>query len=161
MEQVKHRSRRTHALLDHAAIGEVNGTTIALTVSSAPIAKMISDDSNLSVLREALTAVVGGGWQITVTADGGAGSGAPRLPVPPAAEPEESRTSQRPATSNRAAASPRSAKPADVGRSQSRPPVDDGVDEDSDEIEGSGGGDHEAAAIQLLQNSLGARPLDG
>jgi hypothetical protein len=36
------------------------------------------------------------------------------------------------------------------------------VDEESDEVHGSqrSGGDAEAAAIELLQTSLGARPID-
>ena len=44
---------------------------ITLAATSAAIAKMISDESNLSVLRDSLTAVVGGGWQIEVGIDAG------------------------------------------------------------------------------------------
>jgi len=77
LDQVRVRSRRTRALLDNAAIGSVEGTQIRLAATSVPIAKMIADDSNLGVLREALAAVVGGGWQIEVGMDsGGAGTAA-------------------------------------------------------------------------------------
>jgi DNA polymerase-3 subunit gamma/tau len=137
LEQVKSRSRRTRALLDNASIAGVDGTTIRLAATSAPLAKMIADDSNLSVLRESLGAVVGGGWQIEIGADAGS---APTL------SPAASATTSAPAP-----------KPAPT-RSES-----DGVDEDSDTIEASerDGGDPEAAAITLLQNSLGARPIEG
>jgi DNA polymerase-3 subunit gamma/tau len=137
LEQVKSRSRRTRALLDNASIASVEGTTIRLAATSAPIAKMIADDSNLSVLREALSSVVGGGWQIDIGADAGS---APTL------------TPATPATPSTPAPQPRPT------RSES-----DGVDEESDAVEASGrdGGDPEAAAISLLQNSLGARPIEG
>jgi DNA polymerase-3 subunit gamma/tau len=139
LEQVKTRSRRTRALLDNASVASVEGTAIRLVASSAPIAKMIGDESNLSVLRDALAAVVGGGWQIEVGTD------------------------SAPAPSGRAAASADSARPAEPPPAPARRDDSDGVDEESDVVEGSerNGADPEAAAIALLQNSLGARPIDG
>jgi hypothetical protein len=97
---------------------------------------MIGDDSNLSVVRDALAAVVGGGWQIEVGNDGTsgtAGRGGTPASQPGVAEP----------SSNAVA-------------------PDDGVDEDSDAVEGTArnGADPEAAAIALLQDSLGARPIE-
>jgi DNA polymerase-3 subunit gamma/tau len=139
LEQVKSRSRRTRALLDNASVASVEGTTIRLVASSAPIAKMIGDDSNLSVLRDALAAVVGGGWQIKV------GSDSPTAP---------SARTRAPASATR---------PAESAPMPPRSDDSDGVDEESDEVEGSerNGADPEAAAIALLQNNLGARPIDG
>jgi len=139
LEQVKTRSRRTRALLDNASVASVEGSAIRLVASSAPIAKMIGDDSNLSVLRDALAAVVGGGWQIEVGTDS--------VPTP----------------SGRAAMSADSTRPAQPTPTHARRDDFDGVDEESDEVEGSerNGADPEAAAIALLQNSLGARPIDG
>jgi DNA polymerase III subunit gamma/tau len=137
LDQVRVRSRRTRALLDNASVATVDGTVIRLAASSAPIAKMIGDESNLAVLRESLAAVVGGGWTVEVTADGApaAGRAAPPSPATP---------------------------PAPV---PSPPPVvdeADEVDEETDAVsEAAGaGGDAEAAAIALLQNGLGARPIE-
>jgi DNA polymerase-3 subunit gamma/tau len=134
LDKVRDRSRRTRALLDNASIATVEGTVIRLAATSAPIAKMIGDDSNLAVLRAALGDVVGGGWTIEVGVDSG-----------PVAEP--SRASGRPI--------------------ESAPPVvqadeADDVDEESDEVSGSrrSGPDPETAAMALLQNGLGARPLE-
>ena len=139
LDQVRSRSRRTRALLDNAAIATVDGTVITLGATSAPIAKMLSDEGNLSVLRESLAAVIGGGWQIAVVIDQGPAGMAPAAAVPP--------TNGKPA--------PPPAPPAPVD--------DDGVDEDSDEVSGLAGigGDPEAVAMALLQDGLGARRLEG
>jgi DNA polymerase-3 subunit gamma/tau len=118
-------------------VASVDGAVIKLSASSAPIAKMIGDDSNLGVLREALSAVVGGGWTVEVGADGG----------PPVAS----------SPAGRSPAGPPSAPPGP-------PPVDeaDEVDEEADPVSdpGTSGGDAEAAALALLQNGLGARPIE-
>ncbi|HET6209085.1 MAG TPA: DNA polymerase III subunit gamma and tau [Jatrophihabitans sp.] len=139
LDQVRSRSRRTRALLDNASIATVEATVITLAATSAPIAKMLGDEGNLSVLRESLAAVIGGGWQIAVVVDHGPAGMAPAATVAP--------TNGRPA--------PTPAAPAAAD--------DDGVDEDGDEVSGLAGigGDPEAVAIALLQDSLGARPIEG
>ncbi len=146
LDQVRARSRRTRALLDNASIASVDGTVIRLAASSAPIAKMIGDDSNLVVLREALTALVGGGWTVEVGTDGGSSAGT-------AGAQGSAGTNSGGATSTPArepAASP--------------PPMDEAgeVDEETDAVSDAGpsGGDAEAAAIALLQSGLGARPVE-
>jgi DNA polymerase-3 subunit gamma/tau len=141
LEQVKARSRRTRALLDNASIASVDGTVIRLSATSTTIAKMISDDSNLSILRDALSAVVGGGWQIEV-AGGSAPSGRP--------DPSQA--------SSRADPRPYEAQPTTERSAHD----DDGVDENSDAVHGTerAGADPEATAIALLKNSLGARSIE-
>ena len=59
LETVKQSSRRTRALLDNAQITDAVGELVTLGAPSA-LARMIADDSNTSVLRQALTKVVGG-----------------------------------------------------------------------------------------------------
>jgi DNA polymerase III subunit gamma/tau len=134
LDKVRDRSRRTRALLDNASIATVEGTVIRLAATSAPIAKMIGDDSNLAVLQAALGDVVGGGWTIEVGVDSGPAAEQPRSngrptgSVPPVVQADEA----------------------------------DDVDEESDEVSGSRGSgpDPETAAMALLQNGLGARPLE-
>ena len=162
LDQVRARSRRTRALLDNASIGSVEGTRIRLAATSAPIAKMIADDSNLAVLREALAAVVGGGWQIEVGLDSGTPATGPVNAAPP---PDEPPPDTDPEPAPRAARMPRPERPARPEPAAAPPaPVadNDGVDEDSDVVHSSAraGGDAEAAAIELIQTSLGARPID-
>jgi DNA polymerase-3 subunit gamma/tau len=134
LDKVRDRSRRTRALLDNASIATVEGTVIRLAATSAPIAKMIGDDSNLAVLRAALGDVVGGGWTIEVGVDSG-----------PVAEPPRS-----------------SGRPVEATPPVAQTDEADDVDEESDEVSGSrrSGPDPETAAMALLQNGLGARPLE-
>jgi len=142
LDQVRARSRRTRALLDNASVASVEGNVIRLAATSAPIAKMIGDDSNLSVLRESLVAVVGGGWTVEVSAEAG-----PPVAASPAAVP----------------AGP-SAVPPGAVPSSAPAPVDeaDEVDEETDAVSDTGTArvDAEAAAGALLQSSLGARPVE-
>jgi DNA polymerase-3 subunit gamma/tau len=140
LDQVRSRSRRTKALLENVSVAAVDGSVIKLAATSVPIAKMISDASNLSVLHDSLAAVIGGGWQIEVGVDQGPAGLAPAAAVPP--------------TNGRS---------TPVQRTPQPPADDDGVDEDGDEVSGLAGigGDPEAVAIALLQDSLGARPIDG
>jgi len=144
MDRVRERSRRTRALLDNAPIGAVDGTEITLAASSAVIAKMVGEESNLSVLRQALADVVGGGWTIKVSV----GAGPAVAPVPGG-----------PADSPAAPAAPAASPPP------APPPADDSydVDEDSDPVSAPDrtGVDAETAAGALLQSSLGARPIEG
>jgi DNA polymerase-3 subunit gamma/tau len=140
LDQVRPRSRRTKALLDNVSIAAVDGTVIKLAATSAAIAKMISDESNLSVLQDSLAAVIGGGWRIEVVVDQGPAGLVPAAAVAP--------------TNGRA---------TPVRQPPPPPADDDGVDEDGDEVSGLAGigGDPEAVAIALLQDSLGARQIEG
>ena len=170
LEQVKARSRRTRALLDNAEVGSVEGTAIVLAATSAPIAKMIADESNLAVLREALASVVGGGWQITVSTDGARAAGTGTGAAAATATGGTGSGGDGPASTAARAPSPRqssrTAEPPPTPRAsvaEDGPVYDEGVDIDSDtSIGGSAGAgaDPEAAAIALLQSSLGAQSLE-
>jgi DNA polymerase III subunit gamma/tau len=130
LEIVKQRSRRTRALLDNAQITGVAGSTVTLAAPAA-LAKMIAEDSNTTVLRDALTQEVGGTWQIAVEV----GTGAPEpLPTP--------------------------SQPSERGRPTRAPEPDPRDDLDESEAVASTPSDPEAEAMKLLQDRLGARPVD-
>jgi DNA polymerase-3 subunit gamma/tau len=132
LEIVKQTSRRTRALLDNAQITGCDGSKVTLAAPAA-LAKMIAEDSNTTVLRDALTQVVGGTWQVAVEA----GTGAEPLP---SGEPQGS--------------APSSAR-------ASRPPEPDPRDDlDESDTANSAPSDPEADAMKLLQDRLGARPVD-
>ncbi len=129
LDVVKQSSRRTRALLDNAQVIAAAGDLITLSAPAA-LAKMLSEESNTSMLRTALTKVVGGTWRVTVDGSGAMG-GQPATPVaagPPAHQPEPD---PRDETDPREAASA-AAVPADP----------------------------ETEALRLLQDQLGARPVD-
>jgi DNA polymerase-3 subunit gamma/tau len=85
LEAVKQTSRRTKALLDNAQVTGLAGEVVKLSAPGA-LAKMIADESNTSVLRSALTKVVGGEWKVAV--EGGANGGSDSSGAP-AAEPAD------------------------------------------------------------------------
>jgi DNA polymerase-3 subunit gamma/tau len=131
LEVVKQTSRRTRALLDNAQITGADDSTVTLTAPAA-LAKMIAEDSNTNLLRDALTQVVGGTWTVAVQV----GTGAPEpLPSAPDAAP--------PARGRPAAPEPDPRDDTDDTGPAAGPPVD-----------------HEAEAMKLLQDRLGARPVD-
>ncbi len=130
LEVVKEFSRRTRALLDNAQITAVEGELVTLAAPGA-LAKMIAEDSNTSVLRAALTKVVGGEWRVGIdTPVAGPAlersAPAPQAPVPAEPDPRDDADFE---------AEPPAAPPK-------APP------------------DPEAEAIKLLTSELGARPLE-
>jgi DNA polymerase III subunit gamma/tau len=66
LDAVKRGKQRTRALLHDAQVASVDGNLITLTAPSATLARMISEDSNVEVVRTALRDEVGGDWRITV-----------------------------------------------------------------------------------------------
>jgi DNA polymerase-3 subunit gamma/tau len=128
LETVKLSSRRTRALLDNAQITDAVGELITLQAPTK-LALMIAEESNTSVLRQALTKVVGGSWRIDV----------------------EPASNTSPATDNRNAGEP-TASP----RTEPDPRDDT---EPSSSAERAPTLDPEAEALKLLHDQLGARPV--
>ena len=88
LDAVKRGKQRTRALLHDAQVASVDGDLITLTAPSATLARMISEDSNVEVVRTALRDEVGGDWRITVqaldTPPGGVDAARPAGSSPPA-----------------------------------------------------------------------------
>jgi DNA polymerase-3 subunit gamma/tau len=129
LETVKVSSRRTWALLDHAQITGADGELITLRAPTK-IAVMIAEDKNTSVLRQALTKVVGGSsWRIDV------------VPANNASPASDNRSPGEPTATTRTEPDPR----------------DD--TEPSSSAERAATLDPEAEALKLLHDQLGARPV--
>jgi DNA polymerase III subunit gamma/tau len=127
LDVVKQSSRRTRALLDNAQVIAADGDLVTLAAPAA-LAKMLSEESNTSMLRAALTKVVGGTWRVTVDGSGGpGGQPAAAVAAPPAHVPEQD---------------PRDDTDLDGPSAAAASP------------------DPETQALRLLQDQLGARPLD-
>jgi DNA polymerase-3 subunit gamma/tau len=131
-EKVRQRSRTTEVMLAGAIVRAVEGHTLVLSHESAPLAKRLVEQRNSDVIREALKDALGVDWKIRCEAG----------PAAPAAAPE-----------------PENVVP-------SPPRRDD--DDDEDMLAEAGNGtseaprrDPEEAALELLQNELGARRIDG
>jgi DNA polymerase-3 subunit gamma/tau len=132
-EKVRQRSRTTEVMLAGAIVRAVEGNTLVLSHESAPLAKRLTEQRNADVIREALKDALGVDWKIRCEA------GPPGAPAAP--EPEEP---------SAAVAPPRR-------------------DDDEESMLAEAGGDTsdtprrdpEEAALELLQNELGARRIDG
>jgi DNA polymerase-3 subunit gamma/tau len=130
-EKVRERRRPTDVMLDGAVVLAVEGDTLVLSHVSGPLAKRINEPRNVEIIRDALKDALGVNWNVRCEA--GAASA--------------------PATVERAT-------PAAAG-----PPAPD-VDEESmlaeaQREEAAPRRDPEEVALELLQNELGARRIEG
>lgn len=85
-DAVKQRKKRTAALLVSATVRAVENDTLVLAIGTAPLARLLSEQSNTDVIAEALHAVLGVRWRVRCEHGDGA---APRA--------QELRQAQRPA----------------------------------------------------------------
>jgi len=150
-DKVRERSRTTEVMLAGATVRAVEGNTLVLSHESAPLAKRLSEQRNADVIAEALKDALGVDWRVRCEA--GAASPAPEAPVAPP------RPVERP--SRRMVPPP-------------PPPTDAPADSDTDELAeeesmlaeagqddaSTPRRDPEEAALELLQNELGARRID-
>jgi DNA polymerase-3 subunit gamma/tau len=150
-DKVRQRSRTTEVMLAGATVRAVEGNTLVLSHESAPLAKRLSEQRNADVIAEALKDALGVDWRVRCEA--GAASPAPEAPVAPP------RPVERPPRRMVPPPSPPTEAPADSD-------TDERAEEESMLAEaGQDDGstprrDPEEAALELLQNELGARRID-
>jgi DNA polymerase III subunit gamma/tau len=146
-DKVRQRSRTTEVMLAGATVRAVDGDTLVLTHASAPLAKRLSEQRNADVIAEALKDALGVNWRVRCEVGG---------PVPAAAEPPTRGGAAPPPAEEEppvnASAAAESAQRdeeehmlAEAGRSDPSAPRRD----------------PEEVALELLQNELGARRIDG
>jgi DNA polymerase-3 subunit gamma/tau len=150
-DKVRQRSRTTEVMLAGATVRAVEDNTLVLSHESAPLAKRLSEQRNADVIAEALKDALGVDWRVRCDA-GAAGPG----PEAPAAPP---RAVERPAR--------RMVPPPPA---QTEAPAESDTDERAEEesmLAEAGQDDAatprrdpEEAALELLQNELGARRID-
>ena len=129
--KVRQRSRTTEVMLAGAIVRAVEGDTLVLSHESAPLAKRLAEQRNADVIREALKDALGVDWKIRCEAGA----------APAAPEPE-----------------PESAAPSPPRRDDDEEDMLAEVGNDTSEAPRR---DPEEAALELLQNELGARRIDG
>jgi DNA polymerase III subunit gamma/tau len=138
-DKVRQRSRTTEVMLAGATVRAVEDDTLVLTHESAPLAKRLSEQRNADVIAEALKDALGVNWRVRCET----GAAAPAAPAPSPAIEE-----------------PRADEPADADSARR--------DEEEHLLAEAGRGepsgprrDPEEVALELLQNELGARRIDG
>ncbi|MDR3658734.1 MAG: DNA polymerase III subunits gamma/tau [Mycobacterium sp.] len=134
-DKVRQRSRTTEVMLAGATVRAVEDNTLVLSHASAPLAKRLCEQRNADVIAEALKDALGVDWRVRCEA--GAPAPAEANPViPEAVEPTPAvDAAQRDEEEHML---------AEAGRSDPAAPRRD----------------PEEAALELLQNELGARRID-
>jgi DNA polymerase-3 subunit gamma/tau len=140
-EKVRERRRTTDVMLDGAIVVAVEGDTLVLSHVSAPLAKRLNEQTNVEIIRDALKDALGVNWAVRCEA------GSPTTPAPS----ERGRPGQGERSDGRG------------GAAAPPPPEED--DEESllaeaEHAETAPRRDPEEVALELLQNELGARPID-
>ena len=150
-DKVRQRSRTTEVMLAGATVLAIDGNTLVLTHSSAPLAKRLSEQRNADVIAEALKDALGVNWRVRCET----GAAAPAAPI---SEPAPASRGSHPPLPEAAPA------PADVPAAVES----DQQDEDEEHMLAEAGRDPDAprrdpeeVALELLQNELGARRIDG
>ncbi|HEU0190465.1 MAG TPA: DNA polymerase III subunits gamma/tau [Mycobacterium sp.] len=133
-DKVRQRSRSTEAMLAGATVRAVDGHTLVLTHESAPLAKRLCEQRNTDVIVEALKDALGVDWRVRCEPGGPAGAAAD----PPAQAPAPTVDPAGQADEEAMLAE------ADADRADPSAPRRD----------------PEEAALELLQNELGARRID-
>lgn len=135
-EKVRERSRTTAVMLSGATVLAVEDNTLVLTHEAAPLAKRLSEQRNADVIVEALKDALGVNWRVRCETGPPAVadiSAAPAKPEEPAPEPDSAQRDEE------------ESMLAEAGRSDPSEPRRD----------------PEEVALELLQNELGARRIDG
>jgi DNA polymerase III subunit gamma/tau len=132
-EKVRQRSRTTEVMLAGATVGAVEGDTLVLSHESAPLAKRLSEPRNAEVIREALKDALGVDCAIRCVAGSAA---APPTPAPAEPTVEQAQRAHDAEEEERML--------AEASNDHSEAPRRD----------------PEEAALELLQNELGARRID-
>jgi DNA polymerase-3 subunit gamma/tau len=139
-EKVRERRRTTDVMLDGAIVVAVEGDTLVLSHVSAPLAKRLNEQNNVEIIRDALKDALGVNWAVRCEA------GSSTAPA------ERGRPSQGERSDGR-------------GGAAAGPPPPEEDDEESmlaeaEHAETAPRRDPEEVALELLQNELGARPID-
>ncbi len=135
-EKVRDRSRTTEVMLAGAIVRAVEDDTLILGHESAPLAKRLSEHRNAEVIRDALKDALGVNWRVRCEVGGG--------PADP--QPVQPQTQREPAPD-----------PAEAARAEE----DSMIAEVGRDEEAAPRRDPEEVALELLQNELGARRIDG
>jgi DNA polymerase-3 subunit gamma/tau len=151
-DKVRQRSRTTEVMLAGATVRAVEGNTLVLSHESAPLAKRLCEQRNADVIAEALKDALGVDWRVRCEA------GTPTLtateePPLPARPAERSPARRIPPPS------PPTEAPADDDSDQ-RAEEESMLAEASQDDSSAPRRDPEEAALELLQNELGARRID-
>jgi DNA polymerase-3 subunit gamma/tau len=132
-EKVRERRRPTDVMLDGAIVLALEGDTLVLSHVSPPLANRLNEARNVEIIRDSLKDALGVNWNIRCEA------GSPTAPPAPAARPQ-----------------PVVAEPPPPDEDDEESMLAQAVHEEAGPRR-----DPEEVALELLQNELGARRIEG
>ncbi len=145
-DKVRQRSRTTEVMLAGATVRAVEDNTLVLTHASAPLAKRLSEQRNADVIAEALKDALGVNWRVRCEA----GAATPAVGAPPAGGGTAPSPTREEAPTNESA----------DAESDQRDEEEHMLAEAGHTDPSAPRRDPEEVALELLQNELGARPID-
>jgi DNA polymerase III subunit gamma/tau len=155
---VRKTSRSTEAMLTNATVHSVDGDTVTISHTAAPLAKRLGETRNTDAIAEALKAVIGGKWYVRTThASADAAPAAPPAATAPAPPPP-----QAPKPPPSRPESPKPARPAPAPAQADEPPPPEPPDPEDDEEPDPfvRPVDTTPDVVNLFKEKLGARQLD-
>jgi DNA polymerase-3 subunit gamma/tau len=169
LDAVREQSRATQVLFSNSTASSVQGSTLILSLPTAPLARRLGEERNVEMIKRALHTVLGVDWQVRCEHAGGNTSPTgvqqrpPERAVRPPQRPPE-RPSRRPAVPHSSddgvPPPPEPPDPEDPGPAA---PLDDEAmlaEAASMSREPSSRQDPEEVALALLAEQLGARRID-
>ena len=150
-DKVRERSRTTEVMLAGATVRAVEGNTLVLSHESAPLAKRLSEQRNADVISNALKDALGVDWRVRCEAS--AASPVAEAPVAPP------RPVERPSRRMVPPPPPPTEAPDDSNTDE-RAEEESMLAEAGQDDASTTRRDPEEAALELLQNELGARRID-
>ncbi|WP_106181452.1 DNA polymerase III subunit gamma and tau [Prauserella shujinwangii] len=176
-------SRSTEAMLTNATVHSVEGSTVVLTHTAAPLVRRLSEPHNADRIAAALGELLTGEWQVRCVHAGAEGEAAaqrarqaPSRPAAaPAAQPAQRPEPRQPTPERPQSESPPQAQPQrrpvpaqgepDIPlppepEDEDEPPMDQPAAEGSAAVPRPEPADPHERAHKLLSDHLGARPID-
>ncbi|GEL23594.1 hypothetical protein PSU4_25480 [Pseudonocardia sulfidoxydans NBRC 16205] len=170
LSATKQRKMRTHALLVTATVRTVADDTLVLAAGTAALARLLSEQSNLDIIADALNAVLGVRWRVRCEFGDAAPPAQAAAPRREPAAPPARREHTRPSAAERSAPPRRRSAPDDGIPLPPEPPSDEPPPDDEEAMMAEAAADSsngpverrdpEEAAIELLAAELGAKTID-
>jgi DNA polymerase III subunit gamma/tau len=174
---VRKNSRSTEAMLTNATVQSIEGDTVVIAHTAAPLARRLGEPRNVEAIAKALGEVLGGQWHVKCvhgTHNAAATQSAavkPRTDPPTFTRPTQAQPPAQPAQQAQQPEPPRAAPapPPPVAKpAADEPPPPEPPDDDYYEDEVGAGAppvaaeprDEEADMVKLLTDKLGARPIE-
>lgn len=150
LDAVRATSRSTQAMLTNATVHSVEGDTVIISHTAAPLARRLGEARNVDAIAEALRSVLGGNWHVR-TVHAAADQAGPPAPVePPPSAPEPPRRPEPTPVSRAAVTDPDEPPPPE--------PPDPEEFEEPDAF--TRRPDPSVDMVKLLTDKLGARPIE-